>query len=342
MDTVLSARAAQWAAVALANISREYPNDLRHTMRDADDRPRPRDVHPAFYGSFDWHSCVEMHWLLVRLLRVAPDAVPQAEIRAALEAHFTPGALAAEAAYFVDRAGWSRPYGWGWALTLVHEVTSWGDADAKRWAAAMRPLGDVLTRRYLGWLPKQDYPVRHGVHPNSAFGLSRALAYARWCEPDLENAIAAAASRWYSGDADYPARYEPSGADFLSPALTEAELLSTLLEPSRFAVWLALFLPGLVDAQPAQLFAPVVVSDPSDGQIAHLHGLNLSRAWCWSRIAQALPDGDPRVDVIREAVSVHTAASLDAAADSEYMVEHWLAAYAVLLLSENPLGGDGA
>lgn len=330
---MLPARAADWAGVGLANIRREYPNDIRHTMRGPDDRPRPREIHPAFYGSFDWHSCVEMHWMLVRLLRAVPEVLPQAPLRAALDAHLTPGALATEAEYVAQRGYWERPYGWGWALMLAHELATWDDPDARRWTAAIRPLGDAVSARFLEWLPKAVHPVRHGVHGNSAFGLSLALGYARASEPELLAAIDHAARRWFAADVDYPGEYEPSGSDFLSPALTEAQLMAELLDPAEFAGWLDRFLPDLAGSRPKALFAPVDVSDPSDGQIAHLHGLNLSRAWCWRRLAESLPRDDPRVPVLRGAVRRHADASLDQAAGSDYMVEHWLAAYAVLLLT---------
>ena len=325
--------AAAWAAVGLANIHREYPNDLRHTMTSEGDRPLPRQIPPAFYGSYDWHSCVEMHWMLVRLLRAAGDEVPAAEVRAALDAHFTRSALAGEASYVAARPGWQRPYGWGWALALAREVGGWTDPDAKRWADAMRPLADAVTANFLAWLPKQDFPVRHGVHTNSAFGLCLALPYARAAEPKLEAAITEAARRWFGADTDYPGRYEPSGADFLSPALTEAVLMAQVLDRVEFTGWLDRFLPDLAKEEPASLFTPVQVSDPTDGQIAHLHGLNLSRAWCWRRLAQALPADDPRVPLMEAALQRHAEASLDQVAGSDYMVEHWLAAYATLLLS---------
>lgn len=302
-------------------------------MSGPDDRPQPRDVHPAFYGSFDWHSCVEMHWMLIRLLKSAPEALPQERVRAGLAATLQPHALATEAAYFETRTSWGRPYGWGWALALAYELASWDDDDGRAWSAAMQPLAEVLCRRFKEWLPKADFPVRHGVHPNSAFGLSRALGYGRLLDAGLVAAIATAARRWFMDDADYPAHYEPSGADFLSAALTEAELMAQLLEPVEFSAWLARFLPGMGEGSPSALFSPVPVSDPTDGQIAHLHGLNLSRAWCLRRIREALPHDDPRGAVARAAEDRHRVASLDQAAGSDYMVEHWLAAYAVLLLS---------
>jgi hypothetical protein len=328
--------AAQWAEVGLANIEQVYPNDLRHTMRDADDRPLPQEVHPAFYGSFDWHSCVEMHWMLVRLLRVAPSALGATadSVRAGLSAHLRDDALAREADYFTQRPSWGgRPYGWGWALTLAHELQTWDDADAARWSVAMRPLASVWVTRFSDWLPKAEFPVRHGVHQNSAFGLSRALGYARSAAPELVALIESTARRWFMDDVAYPAHYEPSGADFLSPALTEAELMAQLLEPMEFSAWLARFLPGLERGEPSTLLRPVRVSDATDGQIAHLHGLNLSRAWCFRRLIEALPSDDPRAAPMRRAVELHSEASLAQAAGSDYMVEHWLAAYATLLLT---------
>jgi hypothetical protein len=336
MREALARFAAQWAEVGLANIEQVYPNDLRHTMRDADDRPLPQEVHPAFYGSFDWHSCVEMHWMLVRLLRVAPSALGATadSVRAGLSAHLRDDALAREVDYFTQRPSWGgRPYGWGWALTLAHELQTWDDADAARWSVAMRPLASVLVTRFSDWLPKAEFPVRHGVHQNSAFGLSRALGYARSAAPELVALIESTARRWFMDDVAYPAHYEPAGADFLSPALTEAELMAQLLEPMEFSAWLARFLPGLERGEPSTLLRPVRVSDATDGQIAHLHGLNLSRAWCFRRLIEALPSDDPRAAPMRRAVELHSEASLAQAAGSDYMVEHWLAAYATLLLT---------
>ncbi len=336
---ILRAEAAGYARIALENIAREYPVHVTHLMTGPGDLPRrPREVNPVFYGSFDWHSCVEMHWVLVRLLRVAPDAVDAAAVRSALDGQFTQGKLRAEAEFIASRAGgWQRPYGWGWALALIRETGALGGPDARRWAAAMAPLAEAVTRRYLGWLATATYPVRHGLHPNSAFGLSRALPYARdraaAGEPGLAEAITAKAREWFAADTDYPGRYEPSGHDFLSPALTEAELMAQVLPPGEFGEWLSGFLPAIASGEPAALFAPAVVSDSSDGQIAHLHGLNASRAWCWRRIADSLPAGDPRAGAARAAARAHAAAALPHVVGGDYMVEHWLAAYAVLLLS---------
>ncbi|HEY6737667.1 MAG TPA: DUF2891 domain-containing protein [Actinopolymorphaceae bacterium] len=335
-DSRLHASAPAFAEVALANIEREFPAGVIHEMQGPDDWPRPRTRNPAFFGSYDWHSCVEMHWLLVRLLRTVPDAVPQSAIRAALDRSFRPEALNVEAAFFRDlgNAAKQRPYGWGWGLTLVHEVATWGDPDARRWSEALAPLAESLTQCYLDWLPKATYPVRHGVHLNSAWGLARALPYARsLADRRLADALTGAARRWFASDEDYPGRFEPSGSDFLSPALAEAELMSLLLCGHDFAEWFTRFLPGVEEGQPKELFTPAHVSDASDGQIAHLHGLNLSRAYCWQRIAASLPEDDARRPVIDQAVRSHADAALPHVVGDHYMVEHWLAAYAVLLFA---------
>jgi hypothetical protein len=336
---MLQEQAASYARVALDNIKREFPSGVYHTMRKPGDFPyRPRARTPAFYGSFDWHSCVEMHWLLVRLLRIAPDAVPAQEIRAALSAHFERVALAAEEEFIAGPDGLGeRPYGWSWALALSHETASLDDEYGRKWAAALAPLADKLEGLFLDWLAKATYPVRYGVHANSAFGLSRALPYAtaraRSSDRGLLEAITGKANAWFGGDMLYPGAWEPSGHDFLSPALTEAELMAQVLHREEFADWLGMFLPGIEGAEPASLFTPAIVSDSSDGQFAHLHGLNASRAWCWRRLAASLPEGDPRIGPARTAARVHAEAALPHVVGSDYMVEHWLAAYAVLLLS---------
>jgi hypothetical protein len=328
-----------YAAQALDNIGREFPSYVTALLTGPGEFPaRPRDRTPVFYGSLDWHSCVEMHWVLVRLLKTAGDAVPAHEIRAALDRQFTPGGLQAEAEFMRAKGSFERPYGWGWALALAHELATWpGDQDAPRWAAAMEPLSEALTENFLGWLPKATYPVRTGLHANSSFGLSLALPYARAragaTQPALREAIEAAARRWYLSDAGYPAAWEPSGHDFLSPALAEAELMTRLLPAGDFGPWLQAFLPGLAGREPASLFTPAIVSDSSDGQIAHLHGLNLSRAWCFRRLAETLPPGDPRVLACTDAMWRHAGASLGHVTGDDYMVTHWLAAFAVLLFS---------
>jgi hypothetical protein len=328
---------ASYAGVALDNIGREFPAHISSMMTKPGDFPfRPKDRNPVFYGSLDWHSCVEMFWLLVRLLKSAPDDVPAGDLRDVLDARLTAEGLQIEADFMATPHGAAieRPYGWGWALALAAELETWDDPDARRWSARFRPLSRALTDNFLRWLPLATYPLRTGVHTNSAFGISRALGYAD-LEPDgeLSEALRGAASRWFGADEDYPGGWEPSGQDFLSAALCEAELIERLLPREDYPGWLARFLPGIADGEPAALFTPAVVTDSSDGYIAHLRGLNLSRAWCWRRLAESLPSGDPRFAACEQASRVHAEASLEYVSGDDYMVEHWLAAYAVLLFS---------
>jgi hypothetical protein len=347
--TVLEEHAAAYARVAMANIGREFPSYLVHLMTGPGDFPsRPADRTPVFFGSLDWHSCVEMHWLLVRLLHLVPaNAIPAREIRALLDAQFDPAKLALEAEFVASADGRSeRPYGWAWAMALIDELSGLAAADqaraaiagepdtgvdSARWLAAFAPLEQALVAGFLDWLPKATYPVRYGVHPNSAFAFSLLLPCASHRAPRLWKAVRDKAAGWFGADTEYPARFEPSGHDFLSPALTEAVLMSYVLGP-QFPDWLSGFLPGLEHGEPATLFTPVTVSDASEGQIAHLHGLNASRAWAWRQLAERLPAGDPRVGPALAAAQLHLDAALPHVTGSDYMVEHWLVAYAVLAL----------
>lgn len=335
-QTALQSVAAVYADTIIQTIQQEYPNDLRHTMTGPDDLPTPRQIHPAFYGCFDWHSCVEMHWALIRLLRLAPAAIDHSEARTVLARHLTAQHLQQESAYLQAHPGFKRPYGWGWALMLANETADWYDADAQAWASAIRPLAQTITDLLIAWLPKATYPNREGTHANSAFGLARSLPWARRLaeagDPRLLHAIKEAAQRWYLRDQDYPAAWEPSGSDFLSPALTEAELMSETLDAEAFRAWFGAFLPELAQARPPALFAPAVVSDISDGPIAHLHGFNLYRAFAMQRLSQILPPDDERGTVLRQAAVQHAAASLAAVTGTDYMAEHWLACYAILYL----------
>lgn len=328
--------ASVYADVILRAIQQEYPNDLWHTMTGPDDRPTPRQLHPAFYGCFDWHSCVEMHWALVRLLRLVPGSLAQDAARSTLTAHLTEEALQREAEYLQSHRGFKRPYGWGWALMLANELNDWENVQAQAWAAALKPLAQIIAELMQAWLPKATYPSRDGMHSNTAFGLARSLPWARRLasqgDTRLLVAITDAATRWYGDDRNYPARWEPSGADFLSPALAEAELMCETLNPASFLSWLDQFLPELREVRPGSLFDPALVSDETDGQIAHLHGLNLHRAFTWQRLSQALPVGDVRKPLLQQAAATHAAASLPAVIGTDYMVEHWLACYAVLYL----------
>jgi DUF2891 family protein len=354
---LLRTEGAGYAAAALANIKHEFPSAMQHTMTGPGDFPyRPRVRSPVFYGSFDWHSSVQMHWTLLRLLRAVPGAVNTNRIRMALNGQFTPVALAAEAEFIKGPDGATQcPQGWGWALALSHEIATWDHPDGNKWSDAMKPLTEALVRRWLRWLPGQAYPVRYGTERGSAFALSLAWPFAEARasagDPALREAIATRAAAWFSADLIYPADWEPSGDDFLSPALTEAELMGRILSRGEFADWLTTFLPGIEWGRPASLFTPVAGSDADSGDADSgdadsgdaaadparpgdlLDGLNASRAWCWRRIAGYLPPGDPRVEPALGAARQHAKAALPYVLGSGYQAEHWLASYAVLMLS---------
>lgn len=329
--------ASEYAATIIRVVQQEYPNYMQHLITGPDDRPTPRELHPAFYGCFDWHSSVEMHWVLIRLLRLVPETFDPAPALSVMDAHFTETALLQETRYMLARRSFERPYGWGWALTLAYELTVWEHKLADKWLTALQPLAEAITALNLEWLPNATYPVRVGMHANSAFGLARSVLWARYLakqgDDRLLQAITETAIRWYGEDQDYPAHYEPGGSDFLSPALTEVELMELVLDRDIFLNWLDGFLPGLSEGYPKSLFEPVHVSDATDGQTAHLHGLNLYRAFVWEHLNQILPVTDRRKTHMRAAADAHAQASMGAVTGSDYMVEHWLACYAMLYLS---------
>ena len=335
---MLRERAEGYVEVALTNVVRPYPVAVLFTEVEATPYRSHRELHPAFFGCFDWHSCVELHWVIVRLLRRFTDLPNADQARAQLRDLLTVANLQTELAFFMEphHRGWERPYGWGWYLTLHQELAGWDDPDGRAWAEATEPLALHLRAALIEWLPKLTYPVRCGFHPNTAFALARSLPFAR-AQADggddrLLTLIQDRARSWFATDTDYPARYEPSGSDFLSAALTEAELMAAVLDPAAFDDWFSAFLPGLAERLPRQLLEPAVVSDVTDGHIAHLHGLNLYRSFGMWRVAEALPSGDARAEVLMESARVHAEASLPMVSGSDYMVEHWLAAYATLLL----------
>ena len=330
-------QASQFARLALKGIAQEFPNKLDHVMTGPDDIKGPRALHPAFFGSYDWHSSVHGHWMLARLLRRFPDLPEAGQIRTTLNAHLTAENLQAEAAYFGRKEGrpFERPYGWAWLLKLAEECHGWDDPDARRWSDALRPLADVIVNRYLDFFPKQTYPIRTGVHPNSAFGLAFAHDYARAVgHAALRERVEERARSYYGNDVNAPVQWEPSGADFFSPSLIEADLMRRVLPPGEFPAWLHAFLPGVAKGEPATLFTPATVADRTDPQIVHLDGLNLSRAWCLTHIAAALPDSDPARAKLTEAAARHANAALDHVASGDYAGEHWLASFAVYLLVE--------
>ncbi|OMI34505.1 hypothetical protein SPAR_35986 [Streptomyces sparsogenes DSM 40356] len=342
----LAALAGRFAAVAVANVTRPYPYAPGHLLRGPEDLVPPRHHHPAFYGSYDWHSSVHMHWLLVRLLRRFPDRARTVEaaggaaeeVTEVLDRHLTAAHLAAEADYLRANPSFERPYGWAWLLALTAECRALGPAGS-RWAAALEPAADAVEALLCDWLRRATYPVRHGVHTNSAFALGLILDSAATAgRAALAEPVEAAVLRWFGEDHDAPAHWEPSGQDFLSPALTEAEAVCRVLPQADFAAWLDGFLPGIGRGAPTPLLTPPVVSDPADPQIGHLVGLSLSRAAALRRLAAALPEDDPRAPVLAAAAGDHLAAGLPHVVSGDFTGDHWLATFAALAL-DGPDGG---
>lgn len=313
--------AVRFARIALSHVTREYPNKLDHVLNGAGDAGTPRMLHPIFYGSFDWHSCVHGYWMLARLLKRFAAMAHAGEIERLFDASFTADNVAGEAAYLSRplSGGFERPYGWAWALKLAAEL------DGTRWTIA--PLAEAFAARFKAYLPKLTYPVRAGTHANTAFALVLAADYAALHDRELFELLTARAQDWFGHDSHAQA-WEPGGEDFLSPLLCEAAAMHRLLPPARFAGWIHAFLPDLQHGEPVALFHPARVSDRGDGRLAHLDGVNLSRAWCLRSLADALPQARARLE---DAAARHLGASLPHVAD-DYMGEHWLATYAVLAL----------
>jgi Protein of unknown function (DUF2891) len=334
--TLTAEQASSFARLALKGVQREYPNKPDHVLNDAADARSPRALHPAFYGSFDWHSSVHGHWLLVRLLRLFPKLPEATQIRTVLTEHLSAKNLEVETAYFgqANRQSFERTYGWAWLLKLAEELHTWDDGDARQWSKNLQPLAEVIVVRYRDFLPKQTYPIRSGVHASTAFGLAFALDYARAVKNQPLRALLEERSRaYFAVDVDYPAAWEPGGEDFLSPSLMEADLMRRVLPPAEFQTWFQRFLPGIVRGEPKTLLVPATVADRSDPKIVHLDGLNLSRAWCMRSIAAALPTDDPARQVLLEAAGRHADDALRHVASGDYVGEHWLASFAVYLLS---------
>ncbi len=334
--TLDEAAAGRFAALALGCVHREYPNKLSHVLAsDADARP-PRRLTPAFFGCFDWHSSVHGHWLLARLVRLFPSAPFAAEARAALARSLTPANLAIEVAYLADpgRASFERPYGLAWLLQLAAELRTSPDPAVKALAPALAPLEAEAAGRISTWLGKLRYPIRSGEHSQTAFafGLIRDWAVATGDQPFRER-LDARIRAFYERDQACPLGYEPSGEDFLSPCLAEADLLRRLLPPARFASWLGAFLPTLPRRPGATWLPPAEVSDRADPKLAHLDGLNLSRSWMLLGIAAGLPAGDDRVPVLRATASAHQVITLPAITGQHYEGGHWLGTFAVYLTS---------
>jgi Protein of unknown function (DUF2891) len=326
--------ASRFASLALGHVRREYPNKLDHVINDAGELRSPRELHPIFYGSFDWHSCVHGYWLLARVLRTADTLPEAARIRELFDAQVTAEKVAGEVAYLAqaNRGTFERPYGWGWLLMLAAELTRFESPEGKRWAATFAPLADAFAAQFRAFLPKATYPIRSGAHYNTAFALALAFEYAQTADdPAFTALLRESATRWYGADENCQA-WEPAGDDFLSPALIEAECMHRALGAHEFSIWFARFLPRIGAREPATLFTPATVSDRSDGKIGHLDGLNLTRAWCWRSIAASLDAGDARRELMEDSARRHIDASLPHIS-GDYMGEHWLATFALLALT---------
>jgi hypothetical protein len=310
--------AAAFAAAALANVCREFPRHVSHLLQGRGEELDQRKLHPAFYGSYDWHSAVHMHWTLARVLLLHPQLALGKAISERLDAHLSPPALAAELRYFAGSRTFERPYGWAWLLELQAELLRLGNT---HWSAAVQPLASELARRMAAFVNGAPYPIRAGAHGNTAFACLLALDYARTAEDKtLHTQIRTAAIRWYRKDRDAPLAYEPSLDDFLSPALIEAALMQEVLPQADFQEWLAAFLPA-----GARRLKPPQVADRTDAKQSHLDGLALSRAWCFTKLGY------------HDAAQRHLDAALPHVVGGHYVGEHWLASFATLALTAEVL-----
>lgn len=329
--------AERFANLALACVHKEYPNHISHTLNSDADAAPPRKLTPAFYGCYDWHSSVHGHWLLVRLVRTFPDAPFVQSAREALRQSLTAENLSEEAAYLrgEGRASFERPYGLAWLLQLVAELREWDDPQAKEMAINLHPLEEVVLERLKNWLPKLSSPVRIGEHDQTAFALGLMLDYARGNGDQTFVALLGSKARqFYLGDKNCPLDYEPSGEDFLSPCLGEADLMRRVLPSLDFADWLRTFMPRIPTSGDGRWLQPVVSPDPSDPKLAHLDGLNLSRTWMLEGIAAGLPKGDKRLGSIMATAESHRRAGLAAVTGEHYEGGHWLGSFAVYLVTK--------
>lgn len=335
----------RFARLALDCVHREYPNKISHVLLSDEDARPPRELTPAFYGCFDWHSSVHGHWLLTRILNVAPGSTLREEIRTSLAESFTPQNIEGELAYYTgeDRASFERPYGIAWFLQLIAELEESDDPQLGEWRETLRPLEEAIVANTMDWLPKLSYPIRLGTHNQTAFAFGLMLDYARTVGDEaLEETLTGKIRGFHMEDTDCPIGYEPSGEDFLSPCLMEADLMRRILGPEEFSAWLTDFLPGLPEDGSADWLEPGIVLDPSDGKLVHLDGVDLSRAWALEGIAAGLPDGDPRRASLLAAAELHAETGVAAVSDVHYSGSHWLASFATYLKTRRGLTGAGA
>jgi hypothetical protein len=326
--------AARFAGLALACVHKEYPNRIGHVLSTSDDVRAPHELTPAFYGCYDWHSSVHGHWLLVRLARKFPDAPFAAPALAAVGESLTPEHIAGEVSYLkgAGRASFERPYGLAWLLQLAAELREWDDPRARAWSEMLVPLERAAVERLSTWLPKLSRPIRIGEHDQTAFAFGLILDWARTAnDRATEDLLVGRIRDYYLQDRGCPLSWEPSGQDFLSPCLAEADLMRRVLPAQEYGDWLAAFLPGVPTDGSEAWLAPAVVTDPGDPKLAHLDGLNLSRAWMLEGIASGLPAGDQRLGALRAAAARHRDAGLSAVTGEHYEGGHWLGSFAVYL-----------
>jgi hypothetical protein len=336
------AAAGRFATLALDCVHKEYPNKIAHVLQSDEDVQPPRKLTPAFYGCFDWHSSVHGHWLLVRLTRMFPDAGFVPEARAALSQSLSPANIEVEVEYLEgkNRQTFERPYGLAWLLQLAAELREWDDPQARQWSEILRPLEATAARRLKDWIPKLAYPIREGEHAQTAFAFGLILDWARITgNREMKQLLSTRIDALYLKDRDCPISYEPSGQDFLSPCIAEADLLRRILSPSPYAAWLGGFLPSIPLDGSEDWLAPGVVTDPTDGKLAHLDGLNLSRAWMLEGVASGLPPDDPRVASLQGAAAIHRGSGLRAVTGEHYEGGHWLGSFAVYLVTRRGIAG---
>ena len=328
----------RFTQLALDCVQQEFPNKISRTTNDAKSIGRPKTLFPVFYGCFDWHSAVHGHWLLVRQLRVGPqNAAWRTEAIAKLDANITPENIVGELANFrrSERGSWERPYGWAWVLQLTAELREYDDPNAKRWLSALEPLEADIVQATKDWLPKLAYPIRLGTHNQSAFAFTLMWDWAEVAGDEEFTALLKSKSMdFHAGDVDCPLAYEPSGEDFLSPCLMEADLMRRMMNPAAYEIWLGAFLPNIPKDGSTDWLAPAIVKDASDGKLVHLDGVNSSRAWNLYNIARALPEGDPRRASLIAAADIHKTAGVAAVSDEHYSGSHWLASFATYLMTD--------
>ncbi len=334
----------RFAVLALSCVQREYPNKISHVLQSDEDAKRPRDLTPVFYGCFDWHSAVHGHWLLTRLLSLNPESPFREAILSSLKANITAENMAVEVAYYTapGRASFERPYGIAWYLQLVAELEESNDPDLKKLRSLLQPLEEKIVLQVKQWLPKLAYPIRLGTHNQSAFAFGLMLDYARTVgDQELETMLEEKIKKFHLDDVNCPLAYEPSGEDFLSPCLMEADLMRRVLSEAEFATWLSAFLPDIPQDGSSDWLQPGVVLDASDGKLVHLDGVNLSRAWALEGIASSLPAGDPRISSLQVTADIHKESGIAAVSDEHYSGSHWLASFATYLITKRGIQTDG-